>query len=196
MSNGWGQNTWGTSDFGWGGVSVVSVEVTGVPASGSVGSAGIEKPEIVTVGRVATQGGWGRSSWGFGAWNEATQLPDMSMVGAVGSTSTSADANVNGIFGVAGVKFLGDEEVRSNNNISVTGFNLSGNLGSLGVRLVNRIDVTGISGSSNIGVISTIINANINVTGLSAIGSIGNNLVWGKVNTDQIPNWQEIKEAA
>ena len=120
----------------------------------------------------------------------------MTGVGAVGSTFVNADANVTGLSGVAGIKFLGDEEVISNNNLSVTGFGLSGNLGPFSVKLVNRIDVTGISGSSNIGVISTIGNANVNVTGLSAVTNIGNNLVWGKINTNQIPNWEEIKEAA
>jgi len=196
MSNGWGQNTWGTSDFGWGGVSVISVEVTGVPASGSVGSAGIEKSATVTVGRVATQGGWGRSSWGSGAWNEATQLPDMSMVGAVGSIFTNADANVSGLSGVSALKFLGDEEVRTNNNISVTGFGLTGNLGATSQKLVNRINASSISGNSSLGNIDLIVDANVNVTGFSMTSNLGNELVWGEINTDQTPNWQTIKEAA
>jgi len=196
MSNGWSQNTWGTSDFGWGGLSIVSVEVTSVSASGNVGSVEIKKSAIVTVSREAIEGGWGRSSWGGGAWNEATSLPDISMTGAVGSTFVNADANVSGLSGVSAVKFLGDEEVITNNNISVTGFGLNNNLGAFSIVLINRVSVTGISVNSNIGVISAIGNAKVNVTGLSAIGDIGNNLVWGKINTNQIPNWEEIKEAA
>jgi hypothetical protein len=196
MSNGWSQNTWGTSDFGWGGLLIVSVEVTSVSASGNVGSIGIKKSAVVTVSREATQGGWGRSSWGGGAWNEATSLPDISMSGAVGSTFVNADANVTGLSGVAGIKFLGDEEVITNNNISVTGFGLNNSLGAFSIILVNRVSVTGIGASSNINSVSTTGDATVNVTGLSLVTSLGNNLVWGKINTTQIPNWQEIREAA
>ncbi len=196
MSNGWGQNTWGTSDFGWGGLLIVSVEVTSVSASGNVGSVGIVKSAVATVSREATQGGWGRSSWSSGAWNEATSLPDISMTGAVGSTFVNADANVTGLSGVSAVKFLGDEEVITNNNLSVSGFGLSNNIGAFSITLVNRISVTGIGASSNIGIVSTSADAKVNVTGLSLVTGLGNNLVWGKINTTQIPNWQEIKEAA
>lgn len=196
MSNGWGQNTWGTSDFGWGGLLIVSVEVTSVSASGNVGSVGVRKSATVTVSRQATEGGWGRSSWSSGAWNESTALPDISMVGAVGSTFVNADANVTGLSGVSALKFLGDEEVITNNNISVTGFGLSNNLGTFSITLVNKIDVTGFSASSNVGNVSIIINSTSNVTGFGLVASLGNNLVWGEIDTNQTPNWQEIREAA
>lgn len=196
MSNGWSQNTWGTSDFGWGGLLIVSVEVTSVSASGNVGSVGVRESATVTVSRQATQGGWGRSSWSSGAWNEGTALPDISMVGAVGSTFVNADANVSGLSGVAGIKFLGDEEVISNNNLSVTGFGLSGSIGAFSIRLVNRISVTGVGATSSVGNVNTEINAIINTTGFSMTANLGNELVWGEINTNQTPNWEIIKEAA
>jgi hypothetical protein len=196
MSNGWGQNTWGTSDFGWGGVATVSIEVTSVFASGNVGSVVIKQTATVTVSREATQGGWGRSSWGDGAWNEATQLPDISMVGAVGSTFVNADANVTGLSGVSGLKFLGEEEVRTNNNISVTGFGLTATVSDVDQRLVNRVNVTGVSANTRLNNVDVIGDANVSITGFSMTANLGNELVWGEINTNQTPNWQIIKEAA
>ena len=120
----------------------------------------------------------------------------MTGVGVVGSTFVNADANVSGLSGVAGIKFLGDEEVISNNNLSVTGVSLSGSLGAFSIKLINRISVTGVSGSLSVNNVSVAANANVNVTGLSAITNVGKSLVWGLINTDQNPNWIIIKEAA
>ena len=171
--------------------------VTSVSASGNVGSVGVRESTTVTVSRISTESGWGRSSWSSGAWNEGTTgTLDISMVGAVGSTFVNADANVTGLSGVSALKFLGDEEVITNNNISVTGFGLSNNLGIFSISLVNKIDVTGFSASSNVGNVSIIINSTSNVTGFGLVASLGNNLVWGEIDTNQTPNWQEIREAA
>tara|TARA_R100001086_G_scaffold158931_1_gene85144 strand:+ start:506 stop:1078 length:573 start_codon:yes stop_codon:yes gene_type:complete len=190
MSLGWSEGAWG--DGSWGGVVVVS----GVSSSGQVGNASFRIPETVEVTTEIFARGWGRSTWGSEAWNEQASLGQMEGVGAVGSTFVNADANVSGLSGVSVIKFLGDEEVITNNNISVTGFGLGVSLGAFSIKLVNRVSVTGTIANSNISAVSITGDAKVNVTGLVSVTSLGNNLVWGKINTDQTPNWQTIKEAA
>jgi len=190
MSLGWSNDAW--SEGAWGGV----VAVSGVSSSGNVGNVSLRIPETVELTTETFARGWGRSTWSSATWGELASLGQMTGVGAVGSTFVNADANVSGLSGVAAIKFLGDEEVISNNNLSVTGFSLSSNLGAFSTKLVNRISVTGVSGSSNVNEVSVTGNANVNVTGVSAITNVGNNLVWGIVDTDQTPNWDIIKEAA
>jgi len=150
----------------------------------------------VNVARQAVANGWGRATWGEGAWNESITLPDISMIGSVGSTFVNADANVSGLSGVIGLKFVGEEEVVSNNNLSVTGFGATVGLGSISVALNNLVPVTGFSATSGLGNVSAEANAIANVTGVSSAMSLGNNLVWGEINTNQTPNWEIIKEAA
>jgi len=150
----------------------------------------------VNVTRQVVATGWGRATWGEGAWNESITFPDISMVGAVGSTFTNADANVSGLSGISALKFLGDEELRTNNNISVTGFGLTATIGVTSQRLVNRIDVTGISANGRLDNVNLSGDANVSITGVSTTANLGNELVWGEINTNQTPNWQTIKEAA
>jgi hypothetical protein len=148
----------------------------------------------VNVTRQAVANGWGRAAWGDGGWNASITEPDISMTGAVGSTFVNADANVSGLSGVIGLKFVGEEEVVSNNNLSVTGFDATVGLGSISVALNNLVEVTGFSATSSLGSISA--EAIANVTGVSSAMSLGNNLVWGQIDTAQTPNWEIIKEAA
>lgn len=150
----------------------------------------------VNVARQAVASGWGRAAWGDGGWNASITEPDISMTGAVGSTFVNADANVSGLSGVIGLKFVGEEEVVSNNNLSVTGFGATVGLGSVSVVLNNIVPATGISATSGLGSVSAEANADANVTGVSSAMSLGNNLVWGQIDTTQTPDWGEIKEAA
>ena len=46
-------------------------------------------------------GGWGRSTWGFGSWNEASTLPALG--GSVGSVTTVVRINALGVSGTGQV---------------------------------------------------------------------------------------------
>jgi hypothetical protein len=178
MSNGWSQNTWGTSDFGWGGLTVVSVEVTSVSASGNVGFAGVQESVSVNVSSIAPAFGWGRSTWGSGGWNALSiDGESIAMVGSIGSTFVNAEAVVDSVSGVSGIKFLGDEDLVTNNNLSVTGFGAIANIGIVGVQQRASFNASGQAANANLGSVSVSITATANVTQVSITGSNGNLLV-------------------
>ena len=57
--------------------------------------------------------------------------------------------------------------------------------------------VLGVQGDTGIGDVSVVIgNQLIQVTGVGGTSQVGKVLVWGLVNTDQVPNWKIIEEAA
>jgi hypothetical protein len=57
------------------------------------------------------------------------------------------------------------------------------------------VRVTGLQGNAELGTVAASANADIPVVGLAAIGVIGPVNVWGVVNDDQNPDWQEISTA-
>lgn len=174
MSNAWGQNTWGTSDFGWGGVLVVTVEVTGVSAVSGVGSTGIRESVSVNVSSLAPAVGWGRAAWGSSGWNESSPDGDsIAMTGSIGSTFVNAEAVVDSVSGVSGIKFLGDEDLVTNNNLSVTGFGATGNIGTAGVQQNASFNASGQSANANLGSVSISITAIANVSQIFATGTEG-----------------------
>ena len=93
--------------------------------------------------------GFGRGTYGQGAWN--TELPVL-------------------VTGVVGTSALGSETVVSENIFAVTG----------------------VAGTSALGSETVAIKADVAVTGVSATGVIGNTLIWGDIDTTQVPNWAVI----
>ena len=149
---------------------------------------------VVNVARQATKRGWGRSTWNSGAWNRNVLTPDISMTGAVGSTFVSAEANVTGLSGAVGVKFLGDEDVITNNNLTVSGFSADANLGTATTKIVTNQDVTGNSADGSLGNVTVIGNAKINVSQVSATTNTGTLLMWGEINTNQTLIGKKLKK--
>ena len=52
--------------------------------------------------------------------------------------------------------------------------------------------VTGVAGTSALGSATVAAAAVVGVTGVAGTGGIGNTLVWGDIDTTQIPNWAAI----
>ena len=136
-------------------------------------------------------GGWGRSTWGFGAWNEASVLPVLS--GSVGSVTTVVRINVLGVSGtgqvdaatttgfatapvtgVVGTSALATTVVNSDGNISALGLNSIGSVGTVSIASESVLPITGVVGNTAIGVASTRFGRVVNITGgVSSTGSVG-----------------------
>ena len=93
--------------------------------------------------------GFGRGTYGQGAWN--TELPVI-------------------VTGVAGTSALGSATVAA----------------------AAVVSVTGVAGTSALGSATVAAAAVVGVTGVAGTGGIGNTLVWGDIDTTQIPNWAAI----
>ena len=86
-------------------------------------------------------GGFGRGTYGQGAWN--TELPVI-VTGVAGTTALGSEtvvaAAVVSVTGVAGTSALGSETVEANADVAVTGVSATGAIGS--VFLWTDIDTT------------------------------------------------------
>ena len=91
-------------------------------------------------------GGWGRSTWGFGAWDEASVLPALN--GSVGSVTTVV-------------------------RIDATGVSATGQIGTATQTGLATVPVSGVSGTSELNTVVIDSDGNIPALGLNSIGSVG-----------------------
>ena len=180
MSTAWGQNTWSTSDFGWGGIFIQSVDVLGVQATSNIGSSGVQESASISVSSRSPAVGWGRSTWGASGWNQSS--PDsesIAMTGSIGSTFANAEAVVDSVSGVSGIKFLGDEDLVTNNNLNVTGFGATANIGTAGIQQNASFTASGQVANANLGSSTALVSTSVNATGVFGTSSEGNLSVSG-----------------
>ena len=56
-------------------------------------------------------------------------------------------------------------------------------------------NVTGVYGQTQLGSVIVAANSDVAVTGVNAAGAVGTVFVWGDINDNQNPNWQNIAGA-
>lgn len=210
--NGWGRGTWG--QLGWG-EGAVPIEITGVEATGSVSGVGVNGAAVATVASVTASLGTVSVSINADANVDTTGLGLTSALGtiasvtgkanitptgqegtsALGTVTTGAEANVT--ISETLVATLGNVSVDIDgeaNVIITSGVAATGSVGSVTTRSSNivNISITEIQINSALGTLSIDAEANISLTGLSATGELSNVNVWGLIDEDQTPNWQEV----
>jgi hypothetical protein len=162
----------------------VTVNLTGVSATGETGYTRWDETVYL--------GGWGRSTWGSGAWNN-NLIPQA--VGAVGSVAVEAEALVN-VTGVQGTTTLGNIAVTGDADsinvlgnaatgelgtatvdaaaiVAVTGIEATGETGEARVIETTGVDVTGVQGTTALGTVSVTADAIVTETGLQATSALG-----------------------
>lgn len=157
--------------------------------------------------------GWGRSTWGAGAWSNpvpvevtglagTTALNNATIVttqqiqftvtgsagtGAVGSVVAGAGASVSEDGLVATVSF-GDESVVGTALVSATGAAGTGAVGTVSVATITAFEVSSPEMVSFVGNVSI----PVDTVGLSATGNIGNVTIWQEVVPSTTTNWIEV----
>ena len=157
--------------------------------------------------------GWGRSTWGAGAWSNpvpvevtglagTTALNNATIVttqqiqftvtgsagtGAVGSVVAGAGASVSEDGLVATVSF-GDESVVGTALVSATGTAGTGAVGTVSVATITAFEVSSPEMVSFVGNVSI----PVDTVGLSATGNIGNVTIWQEVVPSTTTNWIEV----
>jgi hypothetical protein len=101
--------------------------------------------------------------------------------GANGSTTFTNDG------------FVQTVTITADANVSPTGVVGTSALGTATVLTVNFVNVTGVAGTTALGTASPTAAATATVIGVSGTCETnGFTLVWGKIDTSQIPNWKDI----
>tara|TARA_B100000085_G_scaffold256422_1_gene256941 strand:- start:1801 stop:2301 length:501 start_codon:yes stop_codon:yes gene_type:complete len=157
--------------------------------------------------------GWGRSTWGAGAWSNpvpvevtglagTTALNNATIVttqqiqftvtgsagtGAVGSVVAGAGASVSEDGLVATVSF-GDESVVGTALVSATGAAGTTAVGTASVATITAFEVSSPEMVSFVGNVSI----PVDTVGLSATGNIGNVTIWQEVVPSTTTNWIEV----
>jgi hypothetical protein len=109
--------------------------------------------------------GWGREGWGTDIWGGTSvsiTLTGLEATSALGTlTSVTGEANIS-VNGLAGTSQLGNITLVTNNNISVTGLSVTGEVSGVGVNA--QAVATLPSLVSSVGTVSVQIQAEANVT--------------------------------
>jgi len=208
--NGWGRGTWG--QLGWG-EGAIPIDITGVEATASVSGVGVNGAAVATVaGVTASLGtvsvtinadanvdttGLGLTS-ALGTLTSVTGKANITPTGqegtsALGTVTTGAEANVT----------ISDTLVATLGNVSVlvdaeatviitTGVAATGAVGTTTTQTDNRFTAPTLFATTFVGSVTIDAEANISLIGVSATGELSNVNVWGLIDEDQTPNWQEV----
>ena len=76
--------------------------------------------------------------------------------------------------------------------IITTGVAATGAVGTITTQTVNRFSVAGFSVNGTLGNVTVIAKADVTLAGVSATSELSNVNVWGLIDEDQTPNWQEV----
>ena len=77
-------------------------------------------------------------------------------------------------------------------SVGVTGVTGTSALGSVTAAIGINSEVTGLVGTSALGSVLAGTSATISAVGVVSTGSVGVPLVWGDIDTSQVPNWQVV----
>jgi hypothetical protein len=149
-----------------------NVTPSGQEATGAVGSVNFDAEANVTL--TGLTGTLGAVSVTTDA--EANVTITDTLVATLGNVSVDIDAEATVIIttGVAGTSALGTVTQRSNNTIPIVGSRQPPQANSF------------------VGAPTVIAKADVTLTGLSVTGELSNLNVWGLIDEDQTPNWQEV----
>ena len=184
--------TWGLLPWGqgaWGDQNDTTVSVTGVASTTTVGSVTID----AEIGE-----GWGRGTWGNRVWDGAysvipTGVSATSAVGAaiatvsetvvIDATSIGLQSNTNDVTTTQGVEItptglqltgaLGTVDFDGDATVGVTGVSATSAAGTAIIAPITLIDVTGVSVTGSVGTATIPITGAVDVTGVSSTSSVG-----------------------
>jgi hypothetical protein len=126
----------------------------------------------------------------FDGTNGSTDIINAAKDGII----VSADANIYPT-GVSATSALGTVTTTGDAIIQPSGLEATGAMGTVFVAVGATLQVTGVNARGQVGNVVAKANADVLVTGVNATGAIGTVLVWGEVDDDQNPNWQNITSA-
>ena len=212
LTGGWGSDGWGETAYGQDvtpdlvdalEADVGSVETSGdavvgavgLESSGEVGSViatGISRVEVTGVegdGQVnalrfdalVSFAGWGRGAWGGGAWSANETLPALSSQLGDAQIVTNVDVSVSGFSAEA---FVGDVTVIEGTGVEVplVGLEAETALGDASVIGGSTLSVTGLSASAVLGEVTQRTSQVAPVVGVAATTAIGTVEVFGDAN--------------
>ena len=163
-----------TSEFSLDGNTLSLLHLDGTNGSTSILDSAVSDPLVVTgTANISVTGLEGTSALG-------TVTPEAQAVVTIPDTLVATLGNVT---------VLVDAEATV---IITTGVAATGAVGTTTTQTVNRFPVPGFNIVSSLGAITTDAEANISLTGVSATGELSNVNVWGLIDEDQTPNWQEV----
>jgi len=113
--------------------------------------------------------GWGRDSWGEGAWG-TDEFPGL-LVGELGTVAVIAGTGVT---------------------VPLTGVSALGEIGTVTVTFPVTVFVTGVGAVGVVNIAGVIGDAVVYPFGVEGVGQIGSPLVWGQIDDGQLPDWQPI----
>tara|TARA_R100001126_G_scaffold88881_1_gene57783 strand:- start:454 stop:1020 length:567 start_codon:yes stop_codon:yes gene_type:complete len=164
--------------------------------------------------------GWGRGTWGGGAWNQEIPIsvtgvsatasagsvtpagsvlhgvPGVAATGAVGTLVIKGSAAFSAT-GVVGTSALGEETTNCSANVVGVGAVATTGLGEEGVSGSSLLSLTGVlgTGTADTGTIAPIQSIGFFLTGVTATGNIGIVLIYLDVLPVQVPNWTVVTGA-
>lgn len=157
--------------------------------------------------------GWGRSTWGAGAWSQEAPVEVTGLAGttALGTLTIATTGNISvGVTGSAGTGAIGSALAGAGASVTETGLQATVSFGDESVVGTALVSPTGLAGTGAIGsaTITSIISVpvtspelvgfigNVNIpvdtVGLSATGNIGTVLIWQEVVPGVTTNWIEV----
>ena len=80
-------------------------------------------------------------------------------------------------------------------SVEVTGVAGTSDLGSVTAAIGINPEVSGLVGTSALGSVLAVTSATISAVGVVSTGSVGVPLVWGDIDTSQVPNWQVVNSS-
>jgi len=183
VANAWNEGAW--DELGFGGIESATITPTGFEVSGEVGTPAIRTVNnfavtgVEATGEVGEELGIGNQVWGGSSWNHN--------LGWGGITVVSPEAT-----GIEVTSNVGSVTIYSQNNVSVTGIEATGELGEefpIGNRYwgggvwggtigwggitIADVDVTGVEAVGELGEEEVDAKATVTLTGISATGEIG-----------------------
>jgi hypothetical protein len=166
--------------------SSISFAVSGVSATGALGEVktGISvQPDALTAQVLLG--------------NAVAKANADALITGIGAVSTLGNVTVYlqkivDVNSVSAVVSLGTITPSSNNIIDITGFGLTASLGEENSQGNATITLTGFVGTVALGTVDSTAEVVVYLTGVSATGFVNYPLVWGIIDTSQIPNWTPI----
>jgi hypothetical protein len=140
---------------------------------------------------VSSFSGWGRLTWGSGAWGSrgTLEVTGIEAAGAIGSESVTIVQTV-AVTGVEATGSTGNITPGVFVSITATGVEAAGSLGSETVSAEVLQKATGVESAGKIGTVGK--GTSFAVTGVSAEGLVSTANVWSVISTTQDPNWTRI----
>lgn len=160
---------------------VGSVAATGISRIGLVGVEADAQVNALRFDALVSFAGWGRGVWGGGTWSANETLPALSSQLGDAQIVTNVDVSVSG-FSVEA--FVGDVTVIEGAGVEVllVGLEAETALGDTSIIGDSTLSVTGFSVSANVGGVTQRTNQVISATGVEATSGVGVVEVFGSAN--------------